>query len=152
VTDEQDKPLEPAPAEQAGSEAAVTGRFPIGGAVIVALVLSGLVAGAAEGAVRIRGDGARWPTYAGGLAAGIAALSGLPFLLKIARSSANDGGFWKNWGLGLLTRTLVGLLGAGALLQWLSEQADVGVIVLALVYFVALMIETVWVAKRISAG
>jgi len=125
--------------------------FPVKGAVLAGVLLIGLAAAGAEAVVRWRGEEGRAAAYAGGAGALLAGLSGLPFLLKIARiTDVKDSAFWRNWGLGLLTRTLVGLIAAIAVLKFLPAHGDAGVLVLALVYFAALMIETMWLALRLA--
>lgn len=115
------------------------------------LLMIVLVVAAGEVAAGIQGSAARWSVYAGGGGGFLAALSGLPFLLKIAgMEDAQSAAFWSYWGFGLLTRTLVGLLAAAVLLKVLPEHSVAGVLALAAVYFVALMVETVWLAKRVS--
>lgn len=125
--------------------------FPVLGAGVVALGLVGLIAACAEVAVAYYGPDARVAVYVGGAGALFAALCGLPFLAKMARLGDDPtGAFWKLWGLGLVTRTGLGLLVAVVLVYRFPPPVEAGVLTLALVYFVALMIETVWVARRLS--
>jgi len=127
------------------------GGIPVLGASLAALGLVGLIAACAEVAVAYYGPSARAAVYVGGAGALFAALSGLPFLAKMAKLGDDPtGAFWKLWGLGLVTRTGLGLLVAVALMYKFPPPAEAGILTLALVYFAALMIETVWVARRLS--
>jgi hypothetical protein len=135
----------------AGNEAGgAPESLPLAGMAVAALGLMGLIVAGGEAAAALKDSSARWSAYAGGAAALIATLSGLPFLIKLTKLGQNDGTFWLYWGLGILTRTGVGLIAALLLLQILPGHEDVLVIVLALVHMTALMIETVWVAMRLS--
>jgi hypothetical protein len=132
-------------------EAAAEGRFPFAGAIIGTVLLIGLTMVGGEVAVKVRGESARLPAYLGGVGAWLAILSGMPFLLKIVRmKDTQSAAFWMYWGLGLLTRTGAGLVAAVVLLQVRPEDGAAGVLVLGSVYFVALMVETVWLAKRVA--
>lgn len=125
--------------------------FPVLGACVAALGLAGLVLACGEAAVAYQGPSARAAVYVGGAGALFASLCGLPFLVKMT-SLGDDptGAFWKLWGLGLVTRTGVGLLVAVGLVYGFRPPVEAGILTLALVYFAALMLETVWVAKRLS--
>lgn len=113
--------------------------------------LAGLALAGTEVGVWLRGESARWALYAGGAGALLAAVCGVPFAIKLAalRDSNDDARFWRVWGTGLATRT--GVAGIAALVLWnFTKHPDVAVILLALVHFAALMIETVWAASRLK--
>lgn len=125
--------------------------FPVLGAGIAALGLVGLIAACGEAAVAYQGLSARAAVYVGGAGAMFASLCGLPFLVKMTSLGEDPtGAFWKLWGLGLVTRTGVGLLAAVGLIYGHRPPVEAGILTLALVYFAALMFETVWVAKRLN--
>lgn len=110
-----------------------------------------MTAACAEVAVAYYGPSARAAVYAGGAGALFAALCGLPFLAKMTGLGDDPtGAFWKLWGLGLVTRTGLGLLVAVALMYGFPPPVEAGILTLALVYFAALMVETVWVARRLN--
>jgi hypothetical protein len=122
------------------------------GKVVGAFIgLTVLTVAGAEAGVGLRGSSARLALYAGGAGALFAAVCGLPFVAKLAalRDSKDDAKFWQIWAAGLLTRS--GIAGLAAMLLLLfAQHADAGVVLLALVHFVALMLETIWAASRLT--
>jgi len=111
----------------------------------------GLIAACGEAAAASQGPSARAAVYVGGAGALFASLCGLPFLVKMTGLGEDpDGAFWKLWGLGLVVRTGVGLLVAAGLMFGFRPPVEAGILTLALVYFAALMLETIWVAKRLG--
>jgi hypothetical protein len=139
---------------------AATGWALAGFAAFIALAWVGIEAG-----IWLRGMDAREPLLVAVAGAFISCLCGVPFAAKLARMGAknDDGEFWKVWGLGVLTRS--GVSGATAVLLMLrypsavnnaghavSGHADAGIVVLALLHFAALLMESVWVAGQLAGA
>jgi len=111
-------------------------------------ILALLVIGSAEVLERAYAPGLRVPVYVGGMAGLVLALLGMLIALRLARfasSGAEDQGFWKWWGGGLLLRFVLGGI-AGVVLMGL-KLGPPALLTMAAVYLAGMFVETALLAQ-----
>ena len=116
-------------------------------AAVSFLIVSGLVAAAAEMLGAWCDQAMKLPVYAGGAAGIILGAAGLPFARKLSSLQRGENvSFWRWWGAGILTRMLLAMVFAAVLANRYKEQMAAALFSMSAVYLTGMFGETAYLA------